>query len=299
MQNFEIASKIREIRENIGETKEEIEILDLKVQNKNTEVEVIRERRDRLNEQVKNLSKKPKEIMAERKDMWDNISETNEEKKRIYKEMQPLLQRIGEIRKVRDELNEASRGTLDRLKENYQSTNQNLLISDISLKNELFLFQYLFELRDRLLIKREADSEHQRIVRIKEVDLAKFNVELRKMEGQIGDLKSQSHEGLETAKDMWSKRDALRDKAQKEHMAFIDGIKQLKGLNKQIWERRKKIQQLYRQIDEWKKEFKKTPEDRKRSDKGRKEKDAVAKYKRGEKLSLEELSLVMESGQMK
>jgi uncharacterized coiled-coil DUF342 family protein len=231
--------------------------------------------------------------------MWDNISETNEEKKKIFKEMQPYLQKIGDIRKVRDTLNEASRGTLERLKENYINTRSNLLNSDISLKNELYLYQNLFELRDRLLIKREADTQHQRIVRIKEVDLARFNEDLRKMEGQIGDLKSQSHEGLETAKEMWARRDSIREKAQKEHKAFIDGMKQLKGLNKQIWERRKRIQQLYRKIDDWRKEFKKSPEERKKADKGRKQKDAVAKYKRGEKLSLEELSLVMESGEMK
>ena len=149
------------------------------------------------------------------------------------------------------------------------------------------------------MVKREADIHHQRIVRIKEVDLAKYNDELQKMEGEIGSLKSQSHEGLETAKELWARRDDLRERAQKEHMAFIDGIKQLKGLQKQVWDRRRKMQQLYRRIDDWKKEFKKLPEERNKADLGRKQKDAVAKYKRGEKLSLEELSLVMESGEMK
>jgi uncharacterized coiled-coil DUF342 family protein len=299
MQNFEIASKIREIRDQISEIHEEIEILDLRVQNKNTEVDSLKEKRDSLNAKVKELSEKPREIMEDRKDMWENISETTEEKKKIFKEMKPHIKRMGEIRKVRDELNEASRGTLDRLKENYLNTKKNLLTSDINLKNELFLYQYIFEIRDRLLIKMEADKQHQRIIRIREVDLAKYNQEINRMEGQIGDLKSQSHEGLETAKELWARRDELREKAQKEHKAFIEGLKQLKGLQRQIWERRKKIHQLYRQIDDWKKEFKKSHEERKRSDKGRKLKDAVAKYKKGEKLSLEELSLVMESGEMK
>ncbi|MBN1538811.1 MAG: hypothetical protein JW939_01600 [Candidatus Thermoplasmatota archaeon] len=299
MQNFEIAGKIKELRDRIGEVKEEIEILDLRFHNKNTEVESFRDKRDALNQQVKELSQRPREILEERKDVWGNISDTNEEKKKIFREMQPFLQRIGELRKVRDDFNEASRGTLDRLKENYTSTMQNLLASDINLKNELFLYQYLFELRDRLLIKKEADSYHRRIVNIKEVDLAKYNDQLNQMEEQIGELKSQSHEGLETAKGLWVKRDELRDKAQKEHKAFIEGTNQLRNLKKQIWEKRKKMQQLYRQIDEWKTEFKKSPEERKRADRGRKQAEAVAKYKRGEKLSLDELSLVMESGEMK
>ena len=299
MQNFEIAGKIRDIREKIGEIREEIEILDLRIQNKNTEVESIKEKRDSLNQQVKELSQKPKEILEERKDVWENITETNEEKKKLFKEMQPFLQRIGELRKVRDQYNEASRGTLDRLKENYISTRENLIHSDISLKNELFLYQYLFELRDRLKMKSEADTYHHQIVRIKEVDLAKYNEQLNEMEGQIGELKEQSHEGLETAKSMWARRDEIREKAQQEHKSFLEGMNQLHKLKKQVWEKRKKMQQLYRQIDEWKKEFKKSPEDRKKADRGRKQSEAVAKYKRGEKLSLEELSLVMESGEMK
>ncbi|MGA1848437.1 MAG: hypothetical protein ACMUHB_03765 [Thermoplasmatota archaeon] len=299
MQNFEIAQKIKDIRERISEIKEEVDIINVRIQNKSTEVDSIRERRDRLNDQVKQLSRKPKEIMEERKEVWEGISETNEEKRKVFKEMQPFLQRIGELRKERDIYNDASRGTLDRLKENYQSTMENLISSDINLKNELYLYQYLFELRDRLLVKSRADQVHQQIVRIKEVDLSKYNTELRSMEKQIGELKSQSHEGLEEAKELWSRRDEIRERAQKEHKAYIEAVKQLRNLNRQGWERRKKVQELYRQIDDWKKEFKKSHEERKRSDMGRKTKDAVAKYKRGEKLSLEELSLVMESGEMK
>ncbi|MEA3558626.1 MAG: hypothetical protein U9R75_05165, partial [Candidatus Thermoplasmatota archaeon] len=123
--------------------------------------------------------------------------------------------------------------------------------------------------------------------------------ELHGMESQIGELKSQSHDGLEEAKELWNKRDSFRDLAQKEHKAYIEAVKQLKSLNKQSWEKRKQIRDIYRKIDDWRKEFKKTPKERMQADQGRKTKDAVAKFKRGEKLSLEELSLVVESGEMK
>ncbi len=299
MQNFEVAQKIKDVREKISELMEEVDIINVKIENRSTEVDAIKERRDNLNDKVKELSQKPKEIMSERKGMWENIDQTSGEKKKIFKEMQPFLQKIGELRKVRDVYNDISRGTMDRLKDNYTSTRKNLLSSDINLKNELYLYQYLFELKARLLVKRKADNIHHDIIMIKEVDLFKYNEELRSIEQQIGGLKSQSHDGLVTAKELWQQRDEIRDKAQNEHKSFIEGIKQLKILKKQGWEKRKKIQQHYREIDEWRKEFKRSPEERKRSDTGRKTKDAVAKYKRGEKLSLEELSLVMESGEMK
>jgi uncharacterized coiled-coil DUF342 family protein len=296
MQNFEIAQKIRDIREKISELRDEEEILHVKIRNKQSEVDSVRDRRDELNAKVKDLSKKPKEILAKRKEVWDNIEEMNEEKKKLYREMQPYLQRIGELRKIRDSYNQASRGTFERLLNTYNGTKDNLLKDDISLKNELYLYNFLFEIRDRLMVKARADAIHQEIVRIKEVDLKKYNEVMGEMEDNIGEMKSESHEGLMTAKEMWSKRDSIRDDAQKEHKAFIEGMNVVKSLKKERWKLKKEITALYREIDEWKKEFKKGPQERMRSDKDRRLQDALAKYKRGESLSLDELSLLVESG---
>lgn len=299
MQNFEIAQKIREIRDHISELREEEEILNLKVQNKIREVEAIRERRDQLNLKVKELSSKPREILEKRKEAWESISGTNEERRRTFREMQPYLQRIGELRKVRDSFNAASRGTMERLMANLETTRQDLLRSDLSLKNELYMFDLLFEIRDRVLLKLEADKVHREIVRIKEEDLARYNQFLAEMEGRIGDMKNMSHEGLMTAKEIWSRRDEVRDQSQKEHRAFLDGQKEISHLRKRWYDKRREIQDLYREIDQWNAEFKKSPAERRQSDVSRKQKEAVEKFKRGEKLSLEELSLVVESGQMK
>ncbi len=296
MQNFEIAQKIRDIREKISELRDEGDILEVKIQNKISEVESIRQRRDELNNKVKDLSRKPKEILAKRKEVWENIEEMNEEKRNLYKEMQPYLQRIGELRKVRDAYNQASRGTLDRLLNSYEGTTNNLLKDDISLKNELYLYNFLFEIKDRLMVKARADVIHKEIVRIKEVDLKRFNEVMGEMEDNIGEMKSESHEGLQTAKELWTMRDNIREEAQKEHKAFIEGMNVIKNMKRDVWKIRKEVTTLYREIDEWKKEFKKGPQDRQRSDMDRKLQDALAKYKRGESLSLEELSLLVESG---
>jgi uncharacterized coiled-coil DUF342 family protein len=188
MQNFEIAAKIREIREKISELRDEDEILQVKIKNKFQEVDSFRDRRDKLNQQVKELSQKPKDILEKRKDVWDNIGEMNDEKKKIFKKMQPYLQRIGELRKVRDSYNHASRGTLERLRSIYQGTMENALNDDVSLKNELYLYNFVFELRDRLNVKAKADVIHQEIVRIKEEDLSKFNKELGLKEEEINEL---------------------------------------------------------------------------------------------------------------
>ncbi len=296
MQNFEIAQKIRDIREKISELRDEGDILEVKIQNKISEVESIRQRRDELNNKVKDLSRKPKEILAKRKEVWENIEEMNEEKRNLYKEMQPYLQRIGELRKVRDAYNQASRGTLERLLNSYEGTINNLLKDDISLKNELYLYNFLFEIKDRLLVKARADVIHREIVRIKEVDLKRFNEVMGEMEDNIGEMKSESHEGLQTAKELWTMRDNIREEAQNEHKAFLEGMNVIKNMKREVWKLRKEVTTLYREIDDWKKEFKKGPQDRLRSDMDRKLQDALAKYKRGESLSLEELSLLVESG---
>ncbi|HHD16872.1 MAG TPA: hypothetical protein ENK47_09200 [Euryarchaeota archaeon] len=298
MQNFEIASKIRELRDRISELREEEEILALKIENKFNEMEAVKKRRDELNDKVRELSRKPKDILQKRKEMWENIENMTTEKKNLFREMQPYLRRIGELRKLRDSYNEASRGTLERLKENLKETEKNLLKDDLSLKNELYLYNYLFELRDRLLVKARADAVHREIVRIKEEELSRFNKILSEFDTGIDDLKSNSHEGLMTAKEMWARRDEIREKAQKEHQAFIDGMKIVSDLKKKRWKIKREMTALYRQIDEWKKEFKKSPKERMSSDRDRKLKEALIKYKKGDKLSLEELSILVESGKM-
>jgi len=299
MQNFEISQRIKELRERISELRDEEEILQVKLQNRLSELDKIKDKRDELNAKVKELSQKPKEILEKRKGVWDDISETNEEKRKMFKEMQPFLQRIGELRKVRDSYNAASKGTLDYLVEQYNAVKNDLLSSDLSLKNELFMYQLLFELRDRMLVKKEADSVHQAIVRIKEVDLAKYNKVLEEMEGRIDGMKNVSHESLLAAKELWGKRDSTRDEAQRHHHDYIEGLKGLKDLKKQIYDKKGQIVALYREIDDWKKEFDKSPSERRQSDNTRKLKEVLEKYKNGDKLSLEELSLLVESGQMK
>lgn len=299
MQNFEIAAKIREVREKIGEMRDEEEIINVKIKNRFQDVDNFRDRRDKLNAEVKELSQKPKEILDKRKNVWDNIGEMNSEKKKIFRKMQPYLQRIGELRRVRDTYNHASRGTLERLQSIYQGTMENLINDDVSLKNELYLYNFLFELRDRLNVKAKADVIHKEIVRIKEEELSRFNKEMGVMEDEINDLKSESHDGLISAKDMWARRDEIREEAQKMHKSFIEAMNKVKDLKKKRWKLKKEINDLYRQIDDWKKEFKKSPQERQRADQGRRLEEALVKYKKGESLSLEELSLVLESGQLK
>jgi uncharacterized coiled-coil DUF342 family protein len=148
------------------------------------------------------------------------------------------------------------------------------------------------------MVKARADVIHQEIVRIKEVDLKRFNEVMGEMEDNIGEMKSESHEGLQTAKELWTMRDNIREEAQKEHKAFIEGMNVIKNMKRDVWKLRKEITTLYREIDDWKKEFKKGPQERLRSDMDRKLQDALAKYKRGESLSLEELSLLVESGKI-
>ncbi len=298
MQNFEIAGKIREVREKINELRDEEEIIHVKIKNKLSEVDSFKDKRDELNDKVKDLSQKPKQILEKRKAVWENIEEMNTEKRTIYKEMQPYLQRIGELRKVRDSHNHASRGTFDRLKMNFEQTKDNLLNDDISLKNELYLYDFLFELRDRLIVKSMADVIHREIVRVKEIDLKKYNKEMGEMEHEIGDLKSESHEGLISAKEFWAKRDDVRDEAQAQHKAFINALNEVKALKKHGWKIKKEVTSYYRKIDELKKEFDKSPQERRRSDNDRRLVDVLAKYKSGESLSLEELSLLVESGKM-
>jgi len=299
MQNFEIKARIKELQDQLAQVKSEEDILHVQLRNRINEVKEVQSRRDELNRKVKELSRKPKEILEDRKEIWDDIKETNRDKKKIFSMMQPYLQRIGELRKIRDAYNSASRGTLDKLQDQYDSTMTSLMGSDINLKSELYLYGLLFDIRDRMVLKREADSVHTEIVRIKEKDLSCFNRELNGMEDVIGQMKERSHEELETAKSFWSERDSIREKAQKEHERFLEINSMIKDIKRDIGRKKKERRGIINRIDDWRKEFKKSHGQRVESDKARRLEEARKKYKRGESLSLDEMGLLLESGELK
>ena len=299
MQNFEIVAKIKEQQAKLEDVRSEEDLLHVQLRNKISEVKEAQKRRDELNDAVKELSQKPKDILTERRDIWDNIKGTNEEKRKILRQMQPYLQRIGELRRIRDEYNDTSRGTLERLLENFESTTEALLSFDINLKNELYLYSYLFEIQDRVLIKREADMIHKEIVRIKEEDLSKFNREIEKMEGFIGEMKERSHSDLKTAKGLWNERDSMRELAQKEHRRFLEINGQIREIKRSIGDKRHERNGIWKEINTWRDEFKKSGSERQYSDKNRRLLDARAKFKRGESLSLDEMGLLLDAGDLK
>ncbi len=299
MQNFEIVAKIKEQQAKLEDVRSEEDLLHVRLKNKISEVKEAQKKRDELNDAVKELSKKPREILTERKDIWDDIKGTNDEKRKLLRQMQPYLQRIGELRRLRDEYNDTSRGTLERLQENYESTREALLSFDINLKNELYLYSYLFEIQDRILIKREADMIHKEIVRIKEEDLSKFNRKIMKMEGFIGEMKDRSHSDLKMAKGLWDERDSMRELAQKEHRRFLEINGQIREIKRSIGDKRQERNGIWKRINNWRDEFKKSGNERQQSDKNRRLLEARAKYKKGESLSLDEMGLLLEAGELK
>jgi len=299
MKNFEIINKLKELQAEMALHKEEEDLLHVQLKNRIAEARDLRERRDSLNEKVKELSGKPKEILQDRKEIWDTIKVTGEEKRKALKEIQPYLRRIGEIRKVRDTYNYASRGSMDRLSESYETTLEQLMKGDMNLKNELFLFEMLFRLRDRIYVKRKADMLHREIVRIKEEDLAKYNKIMEELDIRIDGMKERSHSDLETARDIWSERDQVRSQAQKLHKDYLEKNREIRDIKKSTDAKKRTKHDLYRTMDEWRSELKKTPEERRQLDKGRRLQEALAKYRKGESLSLEEMGMLLEAGELK
>jgi uncharacterized coiled-coil DUF342 family protein len=279
--------------------KEEEDLLHVQLRNRINEAKEMQMKRDALNAKVKELSSKPREILTERKEIWDDIKGFSDEKRKHIRSIQPYLHRIGEIRKVRDSYNTASRGTMERLIEIYRSTSDQLLKADINLKNELYMFESLFGIRDRIYVKRKADKLHREIVRIKDVDLAQYNKLMEDLDIRIDVAKEKSHTDLEAAKGLWTERDTIRAEAQSYHKQYLDKNREIKDIKKGIDRKKREKHDLFMQIDSWSSELKKSPEERRQMDNHRKLKDAVAKYKRGESLSLEEMGMLLESGELK
>lgn len=299
MKNFEIINRLKELQARMAELKEEEDLLHVQLRNRINEAKELRAKRDELNDKVKEISSKPKEILSERKEIWEDIKETSVEKRNLIRQIQPYLQRIGELRKVRDSYNSAARGTMERLVQIYSETADRLFDADINLKSELYLYENLFGVRDRMIMKRKADRLHREIVRIKEEDLSVYNKSMEKLDIKIDVMKEKSHSELEAAKNLWSERDALRAQAQANHKEYLEKNRLIKDIKRSIDMKKVEKHQLYKEMDSWRSELKKSPQERSELDRNRKLQDALVKYKRGESLSLDEMGLLLEAGELK
>ena len=263
----EISAKIREVRSLIQEKRQEL-------------LELINERRKLIDE--------AREIKGNIRLLKEQISNLRLAKREYISRLRIIQHLLG--RKIIDE--EKLKEELEKLEWEYQTTPLPLEIEKIYVK-KIDLLEYKLQLlRARKKLSSKIDEVNNEIVsRVREIEklkekLSELSNNIDELTKKIGDLKANLEELRNRLNNLLRERDECRNLANKHHNNYVN-------LVNRINEVKDEIQRLNLLLKATK--IAKTLEEQREILRKKAEK-IYEKYKRGEKLSLEEFKLLLEFG---
>lgn len=297
MPEKELKARVNELRTQISQNEKAIRSVFNELKLHRTNVDELKEKRDGLNSQVKELASKARELKGKRDDANAKIADLKAKRNDLQAENQKVANEISEFKAKRDELNKLSRGSVESLSKAYASEIDTFLNADIPLKHEIDLFEKLIKLEERLDAAYAANEAHRKIQEIYESskdiggggDVSK----------QIRELAQQSQEYHLEMLEAYRTVDQLRKEADMYHSQIKETYAVTAPLRDKIDPLKEKLSQLRGELNVYLEKLNdvQLAKDEKKKD----EQHVIAREKldKSGRLSLEDLKVLMEKGDIK
>ena len=263
-----------------------------------TNIDELKEKRDKLNAQVKELATKAREEKKLRDEVNGKIAEIKASNEKVRGEKDKITGSISELKAKRDEYNKLSRGSVESLTKAYAAELDKFLNADIPLKHEIDIFSRLTDLKQRIDSASTADDIHKRIV-----ETYKQSESIYKADGTPGgnikDLAEESQKHHLAMLESYKKVDELRKEADMYHSQIKETYDVVSPIREKIDPLKTKISQLRDELSVYLEKLNdiQLEKDEKKID----EQHSVAKekFEKTGKMSLQDLKLLMEKGDLK
>jgi uncharacterized coiled-coil DUF342 family protein len=293
----ELKAQINKVKEQLDAEWQALDEIFKKVKGKNDEVNDYKTKRDEFNQLVKTLITEGKEIQKER----DNLRETAKPKREVIKNLRlhikEFSKQINELKDLRDGKHREAKGSIEGLKDNVMSALTTLLTLDLSLKDEITLFNMIFSTKDRYDAKLMAEDTHKQIQDTYN-SLKETERQIVEQESQVTRIYADAQKLHDESVVKFREKDASRDKSNELHQRVLGGYKEIRTLRSEADNVKKNVAELKGELNILYKKLKASG--KKRADMQRKEKleGAKEKLKDKKKMGLDELRLLIESGQL-
>jgi len=269
-----------------------------KIKNKQDEVTEFKTKRDECNQLVKTLISEAKDLQKER----DSVRKTAKPKREIINNLRlhikEFSKQISELKNIRDGKHREAKGSIIGLSDNINSSLTTLLTLDLSLKDEITLFDMIFSTKQRYDAKVLADDIHGQIQDIYSA--------LKNSERQIQEQETQISQIYQTAQQMhnesvakFKEKDEMRNKSNELHQKVVQGYGEIKDLRSTANETKRNIAELKDELNKLYKKLRAGEKKKQEMAKQEKLESAKEKLKDEKKLGLDELRLLIESGSLK
>ena len=269
---------------------------DLKINR--TDIDELKAKRDTLNQQVKERVAKAQALRDRRDEINKQIGEYKEKRSGINSKTQELFSGIAELKEKRDECNKLSHGSVESLSKAYEAELDALFNKELPLAVEIKIMQKLDDLSKRLDAATKANELHSQIQESykESKGIHKEGDEFHEKIQALSDESQACHlEMLENFK----AADEIRKEANMYHAQLTDKIANINSIKEKIDPLKNNIansrKELSLYLDKLK-DLQLTKDEHKVS---QKHSDAREKLQKNARLSLEDLKLLIEKGDVK
>ncbi|AKB73696.1 Phosphoserine phosphatase [Methanosarcina lacustris Z-7289] len=294
----ELKSKVNELRSRIEKSERQLASIFKELKINRTDIDGLKEKRDSLNKQVKERVAKAQSLRDRRDEINKQIGEYKEKRSNVNSKTQELFTGIADLKEKRDECNKLSHGSVESLSRAYEAELDAFLNKELPLEVEIKILQKLSDLVKRLEAAKKANKLHSQIQdSYKESKgIHKEGDEFHEKIQELSDESQACHlEMLENFK----AADEIRKEANMYHAQLTEKIANINSIKEKIDPLKNSItgsrKELSLYLDRLK-DLQLTKDEHKVS---QKHSDAREKLQKNARLSLEDLKLLIEKGDVK
>ncbi|WP_406657941.1 phosphoserine phosphatase [Methanolobus sp. ZRKC2] len=298
MSEKELKNKVNELRTQISHNDRELKSIYKELKLHRTNMDDLKAKRDELNSKVRALVAKAREAKSKRDAFNAKISSLKNSRNEIEDKKRQYSTEINELKSKRDDLNNLSKGSVETLSKAYVADLDVFVNADIPLNHEIDLFERLVTMKERLDAAFDANKVHQKLVEAYESSKDVFETHVD-VGGEIHELAEQSQKYHLEMIDLYKQVDEIRKDADLAHSQITAKFAVTAPIRERIDPLKAKISQLREELDVYLEKL--NDINLEKDEKKQEEHLVVAKEKldKNARLSLEDLKVLMEKGNLK
>ena len=294
----ELKLKVNEIRSRIEKSERQLASIFKELKINRTDVDELKEKRDFLNQLVKEKVAKAQELRRKRDEINRAIGKYKEKRSGVNSKTQELFSGIAVLKEQRDECNKFSHGSMESISNVYEAELDTFLNKELLLVVEIKIFQKLNDLSKRLEAAKKANELHAQIQESyreskgihKEGDEFHEKIQALSDESQVCHL-----EMLENFKSA----DEIRKEANLYHALLSENITNINKIKEKIDPLKTNIASSRNEISLYLDRLKDLQLTKDEHKVNQKHSNAREKLHKNARLSMEDLKLLIEKGDVK
>lgn len=298
MTENEIKIKINELRDDISRDERTLRQIFKENRSNKSDIDELKKSRDELHEKAKEMAKEAQEERKMRDDINKKIAELKKERGDFGQSSRNIANKIREMKKERDELNKLSKGTTESLMKRYESDLKIFLEQDIPLTYEQDLFGRLLSYEDRVNAAIKANELHKQIKETFD-ETKKYDTEGDALTLEIKDLSEDSQRHHVRMQEIFKEVDKIRKEADGFHRKLIEKYELSKPQMSKIDPLKRSIAITRKELDVYLGKTKDIEQAQEEVRLNKTHSNAQKKLKENGRLSLEDLSMLIEKGDIR